>query len=310
VAAILLADTDRVVEALENTSLVALCVGQQGLQAVVPLLAQAVQQKHAQATSPLDVIIAENMRNADVFLKSEIAKHLPPDFPLDAWLGLVETSIGKMVPLMSQQDMEEDALQVFAEPYNSLIVSRPGFKNPIPDVPALAPKNNIKAWVDRKLFIHNLGHAAAAYFGFQYEPQARYIYQVLARQEVYQRTQLAMQQSADVLLALYPDEFSKDHLTAHIDDLLQRFQNRALGDTVFRVGCDLYRKLGPNDRLVAPLKAAQKLGLPHQHIYDAICAGIHFKATNEQGQYWADDLRFFEEAAQGEAHVLQAVCHL
>ena len=35
-----------------------------------------------------------------------------------------------------------------------------------PDVKGLAPKKNIKAWVDRKAFIHNLGHATAAYYGY------------------------------------------------------------------------------------------------------------------------------------------------
>ena len=49
----------------------------------------------------------------------------------------------------------------------------------------LAPKDNIKAWVDRKAFIHNLGHATAAYYGFYLHPEAVYMYEVLDDNEVY-----------------------------------------------------------------------------------------------------------------------------
>ncbi|MEA2013100.1 MAG: hypothetical protein U9O87_08520 [Verrucomicrobiota bacterium] len=49
---------------------------------------------------PLDIIIAENIRNgADFFLK-ELKKLLPKNFDLDKKVGLIETSIGKMVPIM------------------------------------------------------------------------------------------------------------------------------------------------------------------------------------------------------------------
>ena len=70
------------------------------------------------------------------------------------------------------------------------------------------PKENIKAWVDRKLFIHNLGHATAAYLGFRKYPQAVYIYEVLDDPEIYENTRKTMLQSADILMALYPGEFT------------------------------------------------------------------------------------------------------
>ena len=75
-------------------------------------------------------------------------------------MGLVETSIGKMVPIMKTEDLEEDPLLVYAEPYNTLILDRKGFLGDIPHIEEFALKDNIKAWVDRKAFIHNLGHAA------------------------------------------------------------------------------------------------------------------------------------------------------
>jgi mannitol-1-phosphate 5-dehydrogenase len=97
-----------------------------------------VKQQHGEW--PLDIIIAENMRNAGQYISSGLTQLLPSGYPFNKLVGLVETSIGKMVPIMSQKDFEQDPLQVFAEPYNTLIVGKIGFKNPLPDIGFLAPK--------------------------------------------------------------------------------------------------------------------------------------------------------------------------
>lgn len=286
-------------------------MGQQGLGAVIPILAKSLiarREKHGGV--PLDIIIAENIRNADRFILEELRKWLPVDYSLEQLLGLVETSIGKMVPIMTQKDIEEDPLQVFAESYNSLIVAKNGFKNPIPDVPFLAPKENIKAWVDRKLFIHNLGHATTAYLGFRTYPDAVYISDVLEDHDLLYAIKQTMLQAAEILRALYPGEFTPTQLEEHIDDLIGRFRNKSLKDTIFRVGCDLYRKLGPEDRLAAPVHAAIRMGKPYHLILDAINAGISFKAKDENGNYFPADNLFFEEAKKGERYILKKVCGL
>ena len=306
-----LSEVEKVTVELADASIAALSVGQQGLPAALPIIARSLiirKQKHGEW--PLDIIIAENMRNADQFIQSELSRLLPAGYPIDRMVGLVETSIGKMVPIMTQKDVEEDSLQVFAEPYNSLIVAKNGFKNPIPEVNYLSPKDNIKAWVDRKLFIHNLGHAAAAYLGFQKNPNWIFIAEVLGDSEILEATRQTMLQSADILMSLYPEEFSRAQLEDHIDDLLQRFQNKSLGDTVFRVGCDLYRKLSPEDRLAGPIHAAIRLNKPFGLILHVLVAGISFRAKDENGHFYKEDEKFFTEAKKGEAFILKKVCCL
>ena len=311
VRGICLADSDQVISELANSSLAALSVGQQGLPGALPLIAMALIMRRDQFGDwPLDFIIAENMRNSEQYLLSELGKYLPQDYPQDLLIGLVETSIGKMAPIMSKKDMEEDPLQVFAEPYNTLIVAKNGFKNPVPEVHNLVPKENIKAWVDRKLFVHNLGHATAAYLGFMKHPRAVYIYEVLDDSEIFDNTRNTMLQSADILMALYPVEFTLAQLEAHIDDLLHRFRNKALGDTIFRVGCDLFRKLSPEDRLVAPIKGAISLNKPYDLILNALLTAVSFRAKDEQGKYFPADENFFSEASKGINHILRNVCRL
>ncbi|MBM3713285.1 MAG: mannitol-1-phosphate 5-dehydrogenase, partial [Actinobacteria bacterium] len=216
-------------------------------------------------------------------------------YPLDKLVGLVETSIGKMVPIMTDKDIKEDILQIFAEPYNTLILDKKAFKNPIPDVTGLAPKDNMKAWVDRKLFIHNLGHAAAAYAGYLYNNNFMYLYEALSVKKIYNQTKQTMQQAADILMKEYPNEFTKKDLMDHINDLLERFMNKALGDTIYRVGRDLLRKLEPEDRLVGAIKMGIKHNLEVDKILYALVCSFYFRAADESGNIFKRDIEFVEK---------------
>ena len=286
-------DREKVISALKNASVAAISVGKSALPAVAPVLAEGLLAR--EMTSPgsiLDVILAENMRSADLFLREKLRNELPGSFPLDDQLGLVETSIGKMVPIMTSKDLEGDPLQVFAEPYNTLILDRQGFRGKIPDIPEFALKKYMKAWVDRKAFIHNLGHATAAYYGYLRRPDSMYMYEVLSDPEVHAFTQQVMIQSARILRAAYPGEYSENDLLDHIDDLLERFRNRNLGDTVYRVGSDLYRKLSHDDRFMGIIRMAQQKGKPCDLILEALAMGFLFRAGDESGVMFVDDQKF------------------
>jgi mannitol-1-phosphate 5-dehydrogenase len=138
---ICLDDCKKVSEELSDASLAAISVGQQGMEATLPAIREGlILRLQRFGNWPLDFILAENMRNADLFLMTKLKDLLPGDFPADTMIGPVETSIGKMVPIMSEKDLEEDPLQVFAEPYNSLIVSGKGFRNPVPQIAGLVPQ--------------------------------------------------------------------------------------------------------------------------------------------------------------------------
>jgi mannitol-1-phosphate 5-dehydrogenase len=300
---------DEVIDQISSAGIVATAVGQNGLPAIFPVLARGLEHRlHQFPGSPLDIIIAENLRNAAQYFETELKRNLPENYPFSKMVGLVETSIGKMVPLMTKKDMQLDVLQVYAEEYNTLILDKKAFKNPIPEIEGLAPKENMKAWVDRKLFIHNLGHAAAAYLGFLYNPKFVYLWEALEIREVFNEVREMMQQSAAALLKKYPDDFTKELLQNHIDDLLARFRNKALCDTLFRVGCDLPRKLGPDDRLVGAIKLAIEMNLPYQKILKALICGCRFRATDENGKMFPADFEFTEIYQTGIRKVLIQIC--
>jgi len=302
-------DLVSIVKEVSQASILAVSVGKNALEKVIPLIGKGLKLRYeSDPTWPMDIIIAENMRSASDFIHGKLSSCLPADYPLDRLVGLVETSIGKMVPIMVQADLEKDPLVVFAEPYNSLIVDQKGFKGSIPEVKGLAPKKNIKAWVDRKAFIHNLGHAATAYYGAFKYPKSRYIYEVLDDPEVYDFVCETMLQSAAILQTIYPNDFSMTELKAHVEDLLFRFRNKALKDTIFRVGQDRLRKLGPDDRFVGIIRLAVNLGMKYDKILKAMAYAFVFRATDEKGNRSVQDLLFDNYWSEGIEFTLQKVC--
>ena len=301
-------DATSVINEVASADILAVSIGKNGLPHIVPVLSKGLLKRELENPGwSLDIILAENMRNADKFLHDELVKHLPSTYPLDERVGLLETSIGKMVPL--KVGNENDILTVSAEAYNTLIVNKDGFKNPIPLVDGLDARENMKAWVDRKLFIHNFGHAAVAYTGYLYHPEFVYTWEALEDRLIKNEVMEAMQQSAAVLKKIYPGVFTDAQLQEHIDDLLRRFANRSLGDTIFRVGCDLYRKLSPDDRIVLPLVTASQNNLPYDKIAKVLLAALCFKATGADGNMFPDDVLFHRELEEkGIEGVLKNVC--
>ncbi|MFW6304100.1 MAG: mannitol-1-phosphate 5-dehydrogenase [Candidatus Sumerlaeota bacterium] len=304
-------DDEAVAEVIADCDLAATAVGARALGHVAPTLAKGLMARRRRGRGTLDIILAENLQGAASFLKEALSRQLTEDFDIDRRVGLIETSIGKMVPIMRHEDLEIDPLWVFAEPYNTLIVDAKAFRNPVPNIDGLKPVDNIAAYVDRKLFIHNLGHSATAYLGYEKEPHWDYIWEVLEDDQIASTVRRAMRQSSEALLAEYPETFSKSDLAEHVEDLLARFRNKALGDTIHRVGRDLYRKLGRRDRLVGALLLVLKHDREADAIARAVRAAVQFEKSDEKGELFPADREFAEkEKPLGLQHILRKVCEL
>lgn len=306
-----------IAEELATADLVSTSVGKAALHAIIPLLARGLEARyHYHPDWPLDIIIAENAPGAERLFREVLALELGPEYPLEHLVGLVESSIGKMVPLMKEEDLAQDPLQVFAEAYETLILDRFGFRGPLPGIAGHWPESiqlvdDIHAFVARKLYIHNLGHAAVAYLGFIKNPSLVYIADAVHLPEVRSIAFSAMKESAAALLMEYPHAYSSKELNEHIDDLLERFANRALQDTIYRVGRDLCRKLDREDRLFGAMRLCAAHRLPFHHIAEAYRAALNFTATDEAGHSYPPDIEFLQNIfSRGLNTVLREVCHL
>ncbi|UCC67182.1 MAG: mannitol-1-phosphate 5-dehydrogenase [Armatimonadota bacterium] len=282
-------DGERVAKEVGSCDMLATAVGTGSLPHIYPGIARGLSVREKAGRPPLDIIICENLRNAAGVFGEGLREHLPAGFPIEERVGLIETSIGKMVPIMPEEVRRREPLVLYAEAYNTLILDAKGFRNAIPEVPGLDPKENMAAYVDRKAFIHNCGHAVCAYVGYLAHEEAVYIWEMMADEEVRETARRAMWESGRALMKRYPDEFDERNQGEHIEDLLSRFGNEALGDTIYRVGRDLGRKLSRGDRLVGALlmDAEERVAAPATTLGAA--AGLMFRGSDERGELFGAD---------------------
>ena len=160
-------------------------------------------------------------------------------------------------------------------------MDKDAFKGDSPEIAKLVPYSPFDFYLKRKLYIHNMGHATCAYLGDILG--LSYIYESIDRADVYILVKNAMLESAQALSAQYDAPVKP--LMDHIDDLLGRFTNAALGDTCQRVGGDPVRKLSPEDRLIGAGKLALQQGIMPCHIAVGAAAGVRrYLAENDKPQ--------------------------
>ncbi|MBL8028343.1 MAG: mannitol-1-phosphate 5-dehydrogenase [Fibrobacteres bacterium] len=305
VRAIKSTDTASVMKEMADADICATAVGPFILPKLFEVIAQGLIARNGR---PIDIILCENLRDAASIVRNGLTKILPTGSNVEKMVGLVETSIGKMVPIIPESVRKNDPLTVFAESYNTLILDGKAFLNGIPDVKGLSPKNNMKAWVDRKSFIHNLGHAALAYLSFAKKPQLVYTWEAAVDPELRAATRSVMLQAGNWLVKTYPTEFDNSHIEKHTDELLDRFANKTLGDTLHRVGRDLTRKLSPEDRVVGALKACFTSNLPYNLILNVLVQGLRFCPPDLDGNNFAPDMALIARVkAEGAEAVLKEI---
>lgn len=265
-------DREPATAALVAADLAATCVGGRALPAVADALALALPERIAAGREPLNLLLAENVHECADLMRGLLSARLP-DVPaeiLAANLGLLETSIGRMIPVPDPMLRESDPTLVQVEPYQLLPYDAAAVVGEPLTVPGLVADASVpfSFYGERKLYLHNMGHCFAACLGRLLDLDL--IWQAIGRIDVRYLVRAAMVESATALAARYG--VNSGPLLDHIDDLLHRFGNRALADTTERVGRDLLRKLAPEDRLLGAYRLAAEQRLPTRHLSLAIAA--------------------------------------
>ena len=252
-------DVEAVSDAIAECEIMATAVGARILKFIAPNIAAGLRKRWAMERGPLNIIICENLMDANRVLEGLVKKHLTEDEKVrfDAEVGLVEASIGRMVPVQTEAMKDGEPMRVCVERYGFLPVDGDAFKGAIPAIPNMIPASPFDFYIKRKLYLHNMGHAVCAYLGGYVG--MKYVWQAIDDPDILCIVQCAMQDSAKALAKRYGEPL--EALLTHVDDLLFRFRNRALMDTCQRVGGDPVRKLGAEDRLIgaANLMLAQDI---------------------------------------------------
>jgi mannitol-1-phosphate 5-dehydrogenase len=293
-----------VAAALAEASIAATAVGARALPFIAPLVAAGVELRarggvEQPLTRPesggltrpesggltrpesggLNIIICENLKGAASVFRQMVSEHVPAASQayFQSHIGFVDTVIGRMVPPPTPEMRQKDPRLIAVESYKELPVERQGFIGPVPTIVGMVACDNFPAYTARKLYIHNCGHAMLAYLG--YLRGHTFGYEALADPLIRPYFELALGESQAGIVAAYG--VSADWLAQHRADLTRRFANRALGDTIFRLGRDPLRKLAANDRLVGSARLAEKAGITPQYLSWGIAAAYCFDPAED-----------------------------
>ena len=272
--------TEQAVEEIVTCDAMATAVGVNALPKLAPVIAKAVIARMERGLKPLDIILCENQLECDVLMRGWIYEHLTDEQCrwADDNLGLVEASIGRMVPSLPPELRAIDPLLICVEPYADLPVDKHGFKGEIPPLKGLIPYAPFSYCIRRKLFIHNGGHAACAYLGWL--KGCQYIWQAIADPDVYAATRAYMLACAQALVAEFGESHRAD-VEGNVEDLLSRFGNKALGDTIARVGGDPVRKLRRNDRIIGAALYCMEQGVDPSPVVRIVEAALGFNPEGD-----------------------------
>ena len=254
--------------------LVATAVGANVLPRLAGLLVDAQRRR---PDRPVNVLLCENLHDADKVLREAV---VAIDADAGAQLGLVRTSIGRMIPVTAPG---EPTTEVRVEAYGFLPVDAAAMRSPVP-LPRrviVDPSVPFSFYADRKLYVHNMGHFLAGLLGAT--RGEKYLWQAMESAEVREIVQAAMTQSAAALAQHYHQPVGP--LLLHAEDLRERFRNRALGDTIDRVVRDPQRKLADGDRVQGALALCAEEGVAAPHITLAAQLGRAYAA----GELWTSD---------------------
>ena len=269
-------DEQTVVAAIAEADVMATALGANILPFVAPLIAKAISARKA-ANKPLNILICENLVGSGEYLKGLVAPHVPAEDQafFEENIGFVSVSVGRTVPPTADEFKAQHPLAVCADVYSELPADATQFRpvgGEIPPVKGLVPFSPFSFYIERKLLVHNMGHALTTYIAYQKGLET--IYDAVCDGEIKYVLFRALVESARALAKRRG--VPTDDMMQFVEELMVRFENKLLVDTLDRVGRDPKRKLSPDDRLVGAFRMVKEEGGCPAHIAVGIAAGYLF----------------------------------
>ena len=255
---------------IAQAQVVTTAVGLGILPRIAGALAAGIAERQAQGiTDYLNVIACENGLRASSQLKEHVYSHLSDEQKAyaDEYVAFPDCSVDRIVPPIKS----ENPIDVVVEKFYEWNVERASIKGEL-KMEGMNLADNLIAYIERKLFTLNTGHAITAYLGNL--KGLKSIADSIADEEIYTIVKAAMQESGEGLVAKYG--FDHDAHFAYIDKIIGRFRNPHLQDDVTRVGREPIRKLSENDRLIKPTMTAIEHGFATPNLVLGIGAALHY----------------------------------
>ena len=269
-------EREAIAQEVADAALVLTAVFDQNLPDVAKTLALAVTAcREAGRAVPLNCIACENMMDSSSTLGRHVRSHLSgKDLAYcEEYFGFPDCMISRVVP-----QPKPDPLVIVTEDYNEWTARAEAFKGEKPAaLTALELVRNQTARLERKLFIHNGGHAVCGYTAFHRGHE--FIHEAVKDPLVLEHVGGALDELGEIVRAKWG--FSAESLDFYKQEFARRGNIAELRDEVLRVVRQPIRKLSSRERLVAPALEAEQYGLPRVWIVRGIVAALKYQHPDD-----------------------------
>lgn len=209
-----------------------------------------------------NVLCCENMNNSTTTFRRALVEALPAVAAraLDGAVGFPDTMIARVVT------RPHDPLKLRGEEYSEWTADRASVRGAAPVVKTLEFVEAQDRYLQRKLYIHNTGHATFGYLGFL--KGYRFVHEAAQDPDIMSVCVDTIEESGWAVGREHG--FSDDVILAYRKALTDKCVLPQLPDELERVVRDPLRKLGPTERFFGPVG----LLLRHGRTPDALLQGV------------------------------------
>ncbi|ERJ96060.1 mannitol dehydrogenase domain protein [Selenomonas sp. oral taxon 892 str. F0426] len=266
---------EELLDAFVTADIVTTAIGPNILKFIAPNIAKGLARRVEKNETPLNIIACENMVGGSTVLKNFVYEHLDESTKEKVMrcIGFPDAAVDRIVPIQHN----EDPLLVKVEPFAEWDVDRKGVVGSEPQIEGLTWVDDLEAYIERKLFSVNTGHASIAYMA--YLKGIEDIASAMKDEEIVSFVRRVWAETSELLIEKYG--FDREKHAAYIRTAEERFTNPHLSDAVTRVARGPKRKLGVKDRLVSPAAQLIERGRKPEALATVIAAALRFDFVDD-----------------------------
>lgn len=273
-------ETQALEEAILEADLITTAVGVN----VLPIIAKSLAPVLKQRKSAVNVVACENAINATDQLQNALEAQVGP---FEAHIHFSNAAVDRIVPIQHHTNI----LDVTVEPFYEWVIESETWYGP--KLKGVKYVENLAPYIERKLLTVNTGHAYLAYAGQYYHHHT--ILEAINDAKIESGLERVLKETSAYITAYF--DFEEKAMKTYRNTIIERYQNPYLSDDIIRVGRGVLRKLGPNDRIMKPLKALHTAGQTHTALIELAAYALHYQDQNDTDTV-EKNLRMQEEGIQ------------
>ncbi|HVP19919.1 MAG TPA: hypothetical protein VMU36_13085 [Spirochaetia bacterium] len=214
-----------------------------------------------------NVLCCENMNHSSTTFRDILFEGLPSDVrtSLESRVGFANTMVARVVAKPS------DPLSLLGEEYSEWTADKSALRGPdIPSIRTLDFVDDQTSYLQRKLYIHNTGHATIGFLGFL--KGYTYIHEAAQDSAIMEICEKAIEESGWAIQREYG--FSEEVIRKYRAALTEKVVSPELPDEILRVVREPARKLGSEERFLGPAALMLKHGRQPEFLLYGVCAAL------------------------------------